>query len=439
VEAFAWMAAPVAACVVMALILGWFGLQVLERGVIFVDLALAQVAALGTTAAVFFGHEPDEPLSYALGLVFTVFGSVAFSMARRFEARVPQEAIIGIAYAVGAAAAAVLLDFAADPHGAEKLQHLTVGNVVWVTWAEIGVLAAVAAGVGAFHFVARERLLLVSLRPEEAEAKGISVPLWDLLFYLSFGVVITAIVHVGGVLLVFSYLIVPAVIARLFADGVGVRLAIAWAVSVTLSIVGIGVSYEHAAGPLIVVLLGGALVVALVAWALKTAASPARVLGGLTGSVGALTAVLWGFSQIPGEDHDHDHEAAPALAHPRAHDDLPADADPAAREAWYRSHAAAADELVEALAHEEDESLRLLVAAQLAKAGRIEGLKALADLAKSEIPFLRMEADDRLRKVAGDAAPAWDPLSGPDGGAWAAWAAAPPEGWAERATQIEPP
>src|SRR6476661_5529522 len=96
---FEWMLAPVAACLVMALALGWFGFHVLQREVIFVDLALAQVAALGTTYAVFLGHEPDEPMAYVLGLLFTVLGAVAFSLLRRFEARVPQEAIIGIAYA----------------------------------------------------------------------------------------------------------------------------------------------------------------------------------------------------------------------------------------------------------------------------------------------------------------------------------------------------
>lgn len=426
-----WMLAPIAACLVMALILGWFGLHVLEREVIFVDLALAQVAALGTTVAVFLGHDPDEPAAYVLGLVFTVLGAVAFSMARFYEKRVPQEAIIGIAYAVGAAAAAVVLDFGNDPHGAEKLQHLTVGNIVWATWGEIGAMAAVAGLIAVFHGAFRARFLDVSFRPEEAAASGVSVALWDLLFYLTFGVVITTIVHVGGVLLIFSYLIVPAVIARLFVDGVMPRLVLAWSVAAILSVIGVAVSYEHAAGPIIVVLLGAALLASLLVYALRTSESPGRVAAGVVGTVAGLAVILFALKATPGEEHEH---AEPVHVAERG-----IDPDPIHRAAQYRADADKPDALAAALPLETDESLKLLLGTALSRDGDARGLQALADLTKSETPFTRMEADDRLRKVAGAAAPAYDPLSGPDNGAWAAWAAAPPAGWESAAKDLALP
>lgn len=431
------MLAPAAACLLVAVVLGWFGLHVLERGVIFVDLALAQVAALGTTYAVFLGHEPDEPMAYALGLLFTVLGAITFSLLRRFEERVPQEAIIGIAYAASAGAGSMMLDFASDPHGAEKLQHLMVGNVVWVTWAEIGALCAVCAVVGALHFGLARTFLGISFDPEGADRRGVRVPAWDMLFYLSFGVVITTIVHVTGVLLIFSYLIVPAVIAKLFVDGVGPRLLLALAVSVPVSLLGVSVSYEHAAGPIIVVLLAACLVVALVAWGIRRAASPPRAALTVAVAGVAIAAGLWAFSIVEVGEHHHGH--GDVVLTP-AGDALPAGADPGAREAWYRAHADRPEALVGAVATEDDPSLRLLIGAALERAGEVDGLRLLAGLTASDVPFVRMEADARLRAAAGDAAPAYDPLAGPDtAGTWAAWASAPPAGWPERARAIQIP
>ncbi|MEQ1502921.1 MAG: iron chelate uptake ABC transporter family permease subunit [Myxococcota bacterium] len=442
-----WMIAPAAACLIVAVALGWFGLHVLQRGVIFVDLALAQVAALGTTYAVFLGHEPDEPIAYVLGLVFTVFGAIAFSLARRFESRVPQEAIIGIAYAVSAGAGSMMLDFASDPHGAEKLQHLMVGNVVWVTWPEIGALAGVCAVVLGLHAAVSRTLLRISFDPHGAESDGLRVAVWDMAFYLTFGLVITTVVHVAGVLLIFSYLIVPAVIARLFVDGVVQRLLVAWAVAIPVSLLGVGVSYEHAAGPIIVVMLAGCLLAALIGWGIRNAASPARAAVGVAGAGLVVAGVLAAISLFEGGEHHHDHVEDPAEhaahaadAHP-GHDsqvDAPP-ADPGARDGWYRAHAGDLDLLAAAASAEADPSLVLLSGAILARSGRTEGLVALARVAASEVPFLRLEADGMLRAAAGDAAPTWEPLAGPEPGGWAAWAAAPTAGWADRARAIAVP
>lgn len=426
------MVLPVAATLLMAVALGWFGLHVLQRGVIFVDLALAQVAALGATYAVFLGHEPDEPISYALGLLFTALGAVAFALARHFEEWVAPEALIGIAYVVFAAAGAVLMDFAADPHGAEKLQHLMVGNVVWVRPVEIGIIAGVAAAVGAAHFAAREGLLQVSFDPEAAAAEGRRVWLWDLCFYLTFGLVITTLVHVAGVLLIFSYLIIPAVVGRLFASSVLGRLGIAWAVAVPVSIVGIAGSYSHAAGPIIVMLLGGVLIVCLALVAVRRSAAPLRTVGGMVGAGAALTATLIAARSC---DSEHDHpESEHVEIH--VHDDLSPDADPATREQWYRGHEGQLPALKAALRREDDPSLRLLLAVALARGGASEGLDALAELAAGPVPFLRMEAHDRLVQVAGGGAVQGDPLAGPVTG-WSTWE--PPEGWRERAKELSLP
>ena len=417
-----WMLLPALACLIMALALGWFGLQVLQRGVIFVDLALAQVAALGTTYAVFLGHEPDEPVSYALALFATAVGAVAFSTARNFEEWVPQEALIGIAYAVTAAGGVLMLEFASDPHGAEKLQHLAVGNVVWVSSSEVVVMAGVVGVVGLLHGLFHKRLLAVT--------EGQKSPLWDMFFYLSFGLVITSIVHVGGVLLIFSLLVIPAVVARLFARGTWSRLLLGYAVVVPVCLLGVGVSYEHAAGPVIVVLLAVVLFISLNVVALRSSPSPGRVVVKLAVAGLAIAAGLYGFAFAPSE---HGHEEVDHAAH------VERPASPADRERSYREHAEEPQRLLEALEVEDDPSLRLLLGTALARSGEARGLEVLAEVAQDPAAFLRMEADDRLRAIAGEGAPTFDPLAGPDEGVWSAWASSPPLGWTGAAKGLELP
>ena len=409
-----WMILPVAACVVIVITLGWFGLHVLERGVIFVDLALAQVAALGTTYAVYLGHEPDGLTAFALALTFTFIGAAAFSAARIYEERVPQEAIIGIAYAVSAAAGILMIHFADDPHGGEKLEHLLVGNIVWVQVADIALLAGVCGAVGVLHAVFHRRFLAISYRT----APVAHVALWDLLFYMSFGVALTAIVSVSGVLLVFSYLVIPAVIARLLVQGVLPRLLVAWAVGLAVSVAGVAVTYAHPTGPVIVVFFGVALTLVLVYWAIRHARSPGRAAAQAAGAFVCVAAGLAAFRALPVEDHDHHHHDADVVVQAVGLDST----DPAVRDAAIRA-LTDPDLLAAALAKETDESIRLTVAVMLAREGDRRGLDALAVLTTSETPFLRMEADDRLRALAGPAAPAYDPLGGPDAaGVWATWA-----------------
>lgn len=411
-----WMVAPIVACLLCVAALGWFGLHVLQRGIIFVDLALAQFAALGATYAVYLGHAPDEPIALLLSLTFTALGAVLFASIRAFEDRVPQESLIGIAYAVSAALGVLLIELASDPHGAEKIQHLLVGNVVWVRWSEIGVAAVAIGAVGLLHAVLGRRFLAISFDPEAAARSGLRVALWDLVFYLSFGVVLTSIVSIAGVLLVFSFLVIPAVVARLFARGVGARLLIGYGLATFASVLGVSVSYEHSTGPIVVTILGGALVLALVVVHVRGAERPARRAAGLALAAAAILAVLWGFSRLPAKhEHEHQHETIHELEH--------------------------ADEAAEQAGSAELDPLGVLGrAVEQARAGDAAGLRAMAELVKTAPPFIRMEAHDRLSTVAGASTPAYDPLAGPDtAGLWAAWAERPPEGWQEAAKGLEGP
>jgi zinc/manganese transport system permease protein len=214
----------------------YLGLHVVEREVIFVDLSLAQMAVLGAAVATLWGAEPEQPLTYAIALTFTVIGAAVFSFTRSDRGRVPQEAIIGIVYAVAAAASVLILNNA--PHGAEHIRDVLVGQLLAVEKHDVVRLFVLYLVIGALHLWWRKRLLLISHDPAVAKARGINVKLWDFLFYVTFGLTVTASVEVGGVLVVFSYLVVPSVTAMLFATHVGTRLAIGWTVATLASALG---------------------------------------------------------------------------------------------------------------------------------------------------------------------------------------------------------
>ncbi len=218
---------PFLACLVLTGIHVYLGLHVLARGVIFVDLALAQVAALGVTVAFLAGHPIQSGAAYWYALAFAVGGAALFSLTRVRRARVPQEAIIGIVYAVSAALTVLVVDRA--PQGAEHIKQLLVGGILTVTPGEVVRLAVLYAVIGAGHGLMRRPLLDISFDPEGAVARGRAVPWWDFAFYVTFGVVVTSSVRMAGVLLVFSYLIVPATVGALLTNSVGGRLAIGWA------------------------------------------------------------------------------------------------------------------------------------------------------------------------------------------------------------------
>ena len=241
-DVFAFLLAPFVASLILTGIHAYLGVHVVERGVIFVDLSLAQIAALGTTIAALYGIEPHSETSYFFSLAFTFIGAAIFSMIRGHQARIPQEAVIGICYAVASAAA--ILAMSKSVQETEHLKEMLVGNILTVSWFEVKKTAALYGAIGLFHYIFRRKFLLISLDPEAAEARGISTRFWDFLFYASFGFVVTSSVAIAGVLLVFCYLIVPSVGAMLYADKIGPRLAIGWTMGTLVSALGVYLSLK---------------------------------------------------------------------------------------------------------------------------------------------------------------------------------------------------
>lgn len=239
---FAFLLAPFIASLILTGIHAYLGVHVVERGVIFVDLSLAQIAALGTTIAVLYGIEPHSTAAYVVSLVFTFIGAAVFSTIRGHRARIPQEAIIGICYAVASAAAILAMSKSAEQ--TEHLKEMLVGNILTVSWFDVTKTAVLYGAIGLFHYIFRRKFLAISIDHEKAEADGISVRFWDFLFYASFGFVVTSSVAIAGVLLVFCYLIVPSVGAMLYAESIGRRLAIGWTMGTLVSAVGVYLSLQ---------------------------------------------------------------------------------------------------------------------------------------------------------------------------------------------------
>jgi zinc/manganese transport system permease protein len=265
---FLW--APFVACLLLTAIHVYLGLHVLARGVIFVDLALAQVAALGVTIAFLAGHAIQSGAAYWYALVFTLGGAALFAVSRTRRTPVPQEAIIGIVYAVSAAAAVLVVDRA--PQGGEHIRQILVGSILTITPAEVGTLALLYAPIGLVHWLVRRPLLDISFDPDGAGARR-AVPAWDFVFYASFGVVVTSSVRLAGVLLVFAYLVVPATAAAALARSARGRLLVGWALGALVSVGGLAASWT---------------------WDLPTGATVVVTFGVAVGGVGLALAVRAG-------------------------------------------------------------------------------------------------------------------------------------------------
>lgn len=264
-QALEILLAPFVACLILTGIHTYLGLHVVSRGVIFVDLALAQIAALGATFAFLLGFAAYGTVSYLYSLLFAFVGAAIFSISHARDSRVPQEAFIGITFAVASAATILIADRA--PEGSEFIEAMLTGTLLWVPWATIGKTAVIYSLIGLFHWTFRKRFLMMSLDPQGAARAGFSLRWWDFLFYMSFGFVITSSVAIAGVLLVFSFLVIPSVIAMLFANDIRTRLAIGWCVGTVVSMVGLALSfaYDFPSGPAVVVTFGLTLVLAATA------------------------------------------------------------------------------------------------------------------------------------------------------------------------------
>jgi zinc/manganese transport system permease protein len=312
---------PLAAALVLAAIHAWLGLHVLARGVIFVDLALAQVAALGVTAALLAGHAPHDTAAAWYALAFTAAGAAVLASFRERPgvgaAAIPQEALIGIVYAVAAALTVLVLERV--PLGGEQIKALLVGSLVAVTADDVARLAALYAAVGAVHWLCRRPLAALSFGGAVAHARW-----WDFLFYLSFGVVVTSSVRVAGVLLVFAYLVVPAVVGAALASTPARRLLAGWSVGSLASVAGLVASYhgDLPPGATIVATLGATVLLVALAAATRRLARRARLegrraLGGVAAGLGVLLALAGTMLMaFPQADHlwlDALERAAPPL------------------------------------------------------------------------------------------------------------------------------
>jgi len=310
---FEVMLAPFLMCLVLTGIHGYLGIHVLSRKVIFVDLALAQIAALGSTFAFILGydaahHGEDATVVYWFSLIFTLLGAAIFAITRMRNERVPQEAFIGIIYASASALAILIVSKA--PGEGEHIKQMLVGNILLVETSTIWKTAGIYSAIGLFHYLFRRQFFLISLDPERAAREGYRIRLWDFLFYSSFGVVITSSVAVAGVLLVFTFLVVPAACAVLLAGGVRARIFLAWGIGLITSLAGILLSYtaDLPTGPSVVGTFAGVLVLLGIAIYFARAPSPPRALVKIGVSALLILALLGGLcslrkQQVPSHEH----------------------------------------------------------------------------------------------------------------------------------------
>ena len=285
-DALALLWLPFLVAIVLVGIHTYLGLQVLARNIVFVDLALAQIAALGATVAFMLGHPVSSAGSYAYSLLFTLVAATLLAATRGWSVRVPQEALIGIIYVVAAAAAFLLVDKA--PQGTEHIKQVLTGNILTTGASELAIVAPLYAAVGTALWAARKRLA----RP----GTGWTGWLWDFFFYASFGVVVTSSVALAGVLLVFSFLIIPAAIGMLYANGIS-QLFIGWSVGVAASALGLVASYawDLPTGSTMVCAFGAVLAIAALLKPLREADKRIRAARSSRAALGFLLAAsgLW--------------------------------------------------------------------------------------------------------------------------------------------------
>jgi len=311
-----WWLYPLLMCLVLTGIHGYLGIHVLKRKVIFVDLAMAQIAALGAAYAILLGYTPQEdPLAvYCFSLGFTLVGAAVIALSRMRREKIPHEAFIGIVYASASAIAMLLL--AKTRSETDQLKHMLAGSLLTVEASKVWVTAAIYAGIGLFHWAFRAKFFAISEDPEAAEKAGISLRFWDFLFYVSFGVVITSSVSIAGVLLVFSYLVVPGVIAVMFADGTRGRVAIAWGVGTAVSVVGMIVSYkgDFAPGPPIVASFAAALIVAGLVHYVASSDRSGMAVGRLAAGGVVVALAIYGTTFLRRGEESHGHHADDAFS-----------------------------------------------------------------------------------------------------------------------------
>ena len=382
-------------CLILVGIHAYLGLHVIRRQVIFVDLALAQVAALGTTVGFLFGMAPDSPAALLYSMLFTFLAAAIFAATRTRRERVPQEAIIGVVFAVAASLVILVVDRA--PHGAEHIKEVMTGAILWVSWEAVGLAALVYSLVGIFHFLFRRQFTTISQDVDAARRAGLKVWWWDFLFYVSFGLVISISVRTAGVLLVFVFLVVPAIVATMITGRLFYQLLIGWGMGLLVTVLGLSASYylDMPAGPSVVGFYGLVLALAGVFIYLLRSADRRRALAhlglgslvtlGLAGAVWLAGHLLAGTSLV----HGHEQPPPPAVT-----GNVPGKKDSGAATAATTgtgTPGALPDE-----GQQLSEARRLIESDRPAAAGKL-----LALLRRSELPFIRAQALEELQKLAG--------------------------------------
>ncbi len=262
-DLFSLFLAPFAACVIITGIHCYMGIHIVQRGVIFVDLALAQMAVLGTTVGIVAGYETSSMGAYLFSLGFIIFGAVVFAVSRFEDGKVPQEAIIGVIYVVSSAVAVLLLD--RTPHGLEEMKAMLVGSVLFVSWPMVGKTFLLYLLIAVFHILFRKRFWLITYDIKKAREEGLAVRFWDFLYYMSFGLLIISSVKIAGILLVFTYLVVPAVCAIVLLESFRMRLVFGWLIGLLGSVLGLLASarWDLPTGAAVVTTFGAILIAVL--------------------------------------------------------------------------------------------------------------------------------------------------------------------------------
>ena len=240
-DALSLLLLPFAASVAFVLIHAYFGVHVLRRNIVFADLALAQLSSLGATVAFAGGYAPTSPAGFGYALLFTAVGAALLTFSRGVARFVSREAFVGILYVVATAATVLVID--RSPQGAEHVKRILIGSILTVGTADVAKFIALYAAIGALHWFLRRPLLAISSESQPQGRTTLAIQVWDFVFFLSFGVVVTSSVTTAGVLLVFSFLIVPAVIGTIFSRKVHVVLVIAWGAGILASVAGFAGSY----------------------------------------------------------------------------------------------------------------------------------------------------------------------------------------------------
>ena len=393
---------PLLVCLALAAVMGYLGIHVLKREVIFIDIALAQLAAVGAIVAhlAFHAHE-GSVLSFLVAFAFVLLAAAFYAFARRKVAQIPVEAVIGVSYAITAAGALFLVGVA--PGGHLHIQHMLAGSILWVTWQDVLVCVAAFAAVGGLFRLFRGPLTKISDDYDGAVREGLNVVLWDFVFYALCGLVITLSVRVSGIVVVFALLIIPATISAVFSSSWRTRLLAAWAAGAVASVLGLLFAYrlDFSMGPSVAMFLGIELALAGVYALWRSRA----YLVAAAGSLAVVFLLLLLVGRAPdtqaGEAVHEDvagHGVHEEHAHAHAHAEEEAVLDFTSR----LGRTEDADELVELFSQAPDEGARSDVAVRALEVDLRTGVRLTLEFLRRDPPlFFRQVVVDKLEDMTG--------------------------------------